>query len=427
MNITKQVIDFPLSRKAGSRTLNKIRKDLGIKFCRREINILIKESKNVNNITGHDLISTTRCLITNFCINDRIIGDKKYKVYSKITYICELEFPGIITKHMIETNLEKVLISGSVYPIYAFSNHQAENEEGVMHNYGMTMIDLSSGDSGSFGVMNFSDNSKSSQLTFKEIIYKDFYNPKYYTNDECECLGDERENRNGLITEYIDDNTTIVYNPLIRKEVSLKKDDIGINGIFINNRTVKTGKLINSLFSELLFIPIEELSFVYNSRYPENTDENEKLNMKRIVFFTRFPDTYRSECLDEIIDIVIKEMKAFVIELGDNNEFYLEFNSDNSRTVIDVYFYKTREDLKIAVPNEKLYSEYALSSEIILNNIEYDGEYAKLDFVDTAAKNSFINGVENNNNKLLDVIDMLDSHTMTKSISYDERRKTLLE
>lgn len=424
MNITKQVVDRPFEKSKQSTILKEIRKTLGMDFYKRDINVLVNETKTANGIVGHDIITSTRCLITNYSVTNRNINGENSKVYNKTVYICEMEFPGIITKELIEYNLTKVLSAAVITPAYAFSNHHIAFENGKFYDYGITMIDLIGSNGGSFGIINFSDNSKNSRPTFKEIVYKDFYNPKYYINDECEFRGDDRENRNGSIRDYVDDNTTILYNPLIKKDIALYINNERKTGIYINDRTVKSSKLVNDLFSELLFIPIEELSFVYDSSCI--TKKLSPLNIKKISFFTKFVDSFKDECLEEIANSILTRLDVFSYEMKNKSDFYCVFNSNAAITILNIYFYDSGEELKIAVPNEKLYSEYALSSEIILNNIEYDGEIAKLDYIESKNPDT-IGMIENASNRIDNVIQMIDEHTMKRQLDYEELRHKLLE
>ena len=97
-----------------------ILKNMGFIDYRREITLFLKENKNTNGITGHNLVTKINGLVTNYSIfHDHKLNNR---LFTKTTYVCEVEFPNNITIDMLKRNIDSFVSVAMINPIHAFTN-----------------------------------------------------------------------------------------------------------------------------------------------------------------------------------------------------------------------------------------------------------------------------------------------------------------
>ena len=417
MNITKEVIDRPQEKEKNESTKSEILRNLGILSCKRTIDIFIKEANNINNIVGHNLAIRTQCIITNYSISKL----ENNKVYNKTVYTCDIDFPNYINAETIKTNLIPILKSATITPIYAFSISHLEKPNGEYENFGLTMIDIHDSLSNTFGIVNFSNYTAENPI-FKELIYGNCYNPKYYTNIEAKELHRISESRSGNINDFIDKNTTIYCNPIDKEIIDTYVNDEKQTQLYIDNKTIETPHLLLNLFSKLLFTSLDCLEFIYNS-----SDNSSPLMIKRVGYFTKFNSNFENECLDEIYDIINKCMDEYKNKIKE--KFYLMYTLNEHMSYAEVIFNNGKR-INIKVPIEKLYCEYSLDNEMMMNCIEYDKENNKEYYLEYTMKDkengASIPGLAAINN----MTTMIENYAHSKEINLiemDTQRLKLLE
>ena len=147
-------------------------KELGFVDYKRNIQLFIKEIERINGIPDRK-VQEIATLITNYSI---VNIDKETKLYNKTVYLCDVEFPKDLKIESIVKNIEQFIEIAYIRPSYAFQTaHIIKNNNYI--DLGLTMCDLSV--SGTCGIINFSDE-KGEFPKFKDHIYNNSFNPKYY-------------------------------------------------------------------------------------------------------------------------------------------------------------------------------------------------------------------------------------------------------
>jgi hypothetical protein len=125
--------------------------------------------------------------------------------------------------------------------------------------------------------------------------------------------------------------------------------------------------------------------------------------------------------MDDISDII----KSFSIQL--NEDFYMVFYINDQYAIIDITLFKDNKEIRITKPLYKLYGEFALDSEEILNNIETSGELAKCDMLDYVHQD--MKGIEFIRD-ISGAISMIDNATKSLSLMIESNKadvKNLIE
>ena len=97
-----------------------------------------------------------------------------------------------------------------------------------------------------------------------------------------------------------------------------------------------------------------------------------------------------------------------------NIDYYLVLSIDKQFAILDILFFDTHKEIRITKPLYKLYGEFSLSSETLMNDVKSMSDIAKLDYIEQS-----IESVSRNGDKLAleenihGVIDMIDSATKT--------------
>ena len=368
MNITNIVIDRSIRRKNSilNETKN-IKESCGIISYKRVINISTDKCRNMNNISGHDIIIRASCLLTNYSISNTDYG----KLFHKTIYMCDLDFPGISNVEMISDRLTDVIHNSIITPTYAYSISHIEREDGSFEDFGLTMVDLNV-DRFAFNIINFS-NKTGDQPIFKELIYKNGWNPKYYTRAECVANGNVFD-RSGKIIDFVDDKTSIVYDKKIeKKNVVVRINGEDCKGVHINNKTVKTSMLISEIFSKIIFISVENLEFIYDSR-------SKSLMINRISLFSKFCKNYNEYCVNEIYDNLIKVMESYKNDI--NSDFYCVYAMNEHNSMLNICIFETNEELRVSLSNETLFGNFTLTKEMAINNIEYNSNSSSIALIE---------------------------------------------
>jgi hypothetical protein len=362
-------------------TQEEIYKKLGIKSFQRKICFFIKENKNVYNIEGNNLVTSVGCLVTNISVYE--IG--KNECYNKTVYLCDVEFPRQYDMNAIKRDISKFIENATIIPLYAFANNHIisfKEKERKFYDIGLTMVDLAVSDNSSYGVLNFSNSTNAPM--YKEVIYGNEYNPKYYNKLDAEVNSVENETRTGNINEIFDNKTKLICNKCGSDNVDVFINNVKQNTISIDKRTILINEFITNFFSKYVFIQFDEIEFVYNSTLAS------PLNIKKLTTFTKF----ESEAQDFYIEQLMYDIKTSIETLKTQlkEDFYMVFYINSQYVILDITLFKYPTEIRINKPLYKLYGEFALDSEEILNNIECSGDMAKSDMIETIHKD--IKGLE---------------------------------
>ena len=182
-------------------------KELGFTQFRRKIYFFVKEVDNLYNIEGNKLVTKIGCLITNCSVSS--INDLFN--FNKTVYLCDVDFPKEYNMDAIKRDFNKFVNDAEITPLYAFANNYMTSTN-KFYNYGLSLVDLSISDNNSFGIINFADKTNESSPTFKEIIYENQYNPKFYMLSDAKIHERNNISRCGKVEEFFDSHTTILCN-----------------------------------------------------------------------------------------------------------------------------------------------------------------------------------------------------------------------
>ena len=383
---------------------NDVLKNMGFIDYRREITLFLKENKNTNGITGHNLVTKINGLVTNYSIfHDHKLNNR---LFTKTTYVCEVEFPNNITIDMLKRNIDSFVSVATINPIHAFTNAYLVESNGNIRDYGLSLLDLTL-PTASFHILNFSNLDQSDKLN-KFIIYDNKYNPRFYNSYDCNTLYDynNHSEKSCPLVELYDYHSHITCNTHGNETVDNFINNNPQTGIYINKRTVKVSESLSDIFNKILFVSVDGLEFVYDSR-------NDDINIKKLSFFTRFNKSLEDRlCLDIYNSII--EWKETLKANFKNIDYHLVLSIDKQFAILDILFFDTQKEIRITKPLYKLYGEFSLNSETLMNDTEAMGDIAKLDYIEQS-----IESVSRNGNKLAlgesihGVIDMIDSATKT--------------
>lgn len=383
---------------------NDILKNMGFIDYKREITLFLKENKNTNGITGHNLVTKINGLVTNYSIfHDNKLNNR---LFTKTTYVCEVEFPNNITIDMLKRNIDSFVSVATINPIHAFTNAYLVESNGNIRDYGLSLLDLTI-PSASFHILNFSNLDQSDKLN-RFIIYDNKYNPRFYNSYDCNALYDfnSHSEKSCPLVELYDYHSHITCNTHGNETVDNFINNNPQTGIYINKRTVKVSESLSDIFNKILFVSIDGLEFVYDSRYDD-------INIKKLSFFTRFNKSLEDRlCLD--IHNSIIEWKETLKANFKNIDYYLVLSIDKQFAILDILFFDTQKEIRITKPLYKLYGEFSLNNETLMNDTEAMGDIAKLDYIERS-----IEAASHNENKLeleesiQGVINMIDSATKT--------------
>ena len=379
-------------------------KNMGFIDYKREITLFLKENKNTNGITGHNLVTKINGLVTNYSIfHDHKLNNR---LFTKTTYVCEVEFSNNITIDMLKRNIDSFVSVATINPIHAFTNAYLIESNGNIRDYGLSLLDLTL-PTASFHILNFSNLDQNDKLN-KFIIYENKYNPRFYNSYDCNALYDfnSHSEKSCPLVDLYDYHSHITCNTHGNETVDNFINNNPQTGIYINKRTVKVSESLSDIFNKILFVSIDGLEFVYDSR-------NDDINIKKLSFFTRFNKSLEDRlCLDIYNSII--EWKETLKANFKNIDYYLVLSIDKQFAILDILFFDTQKEIRITKPLYKLYGEFSLNSETLMNDTEAMGDIAKLDYIEQS-----IESVSRNGNKLAlgesihGVIDMIDSATKT--------------
>ena len=390
-----------------------ILKNMGFIDYKREITLFLKENKNTNGITGHNLVTKINGLVTNYSIfHDHKLNNR---LFTKTTYVCEVEFPNNITIDMLKRNIDSFVSVATINPIHAFTNAYLVESNGNIRDYGLSLLDLTL-PTASFHILNFSNLDQNDKLN-KFIIYDNKYNPRFYNSYDCNALYDfnSHSEKSCPLVELYDYHSHITCNTHGNETVDNFINNNPQTGIYINKRTVKVSESLSDIFNKILFVSIDGLEFVYDSRYDD-------INIKKLSFFTRFNKSLEDRlCLD--IHNSIIEWKETLKANFKNTDYYLVLSIDKQFAILDIMFFDTQKEIRITKPLYKLYGEFSLNSETLMNDTEAMGDIAKLDYIEQS-----IEAASRNGNKLAlgesiqGVINMIDSATKTLQLMICEQK-----
>lgn len=381
-----------------------ILKNMGFIDYKREITLFLKENKNTNGITGHNLVTKINGLVTNYSIfHDNKLNNR---LFTKTTYVCEVEFPNNITIDMLKRNIDSFVSVATINPIHAFTNAYLVESNGNIRDYGLSLLDLTL-PTAIFHILNFSNLDQNDKLN-RFIIYDNKYNPRFYNSYDCNSLYEynNHSEKSCPLVELYDYHSHITCNTHGNETVDNFINNNPQTGIYINKRTVKVSESLSDIFNKILFVSVDGLEFVYDSR-------NDDINIKKLSFFTRFNKSLEERlCLD--IHNSIIEWKETLKANFKNTDYYLVLSIDKQFAILDIMFFDTHKEIRITKPLYKLYGEFSLNSETLMNDVKSMGDIAKLDYIEQS-----IESVSRNGDKLAieesihGVIDMIDSATKT--------------
>lgn len=400
MNITTSVVERNKNLKDQINREGLMKEAVGINYYKRIISIYPSVSKNIHNIDGNNVLLSSKCMIINYSIsqNQKI---PNAILFNKTTYICDLNFPGNITPEMLMMpDISKILSNASIEPIYAFNNPHYEKSDNKYVDLGLTMVDLNS--IGDYGVINFSQNNNDERRDYiRDIVTPEYFNPKLYIPQEKE-FGDNNCTKNGVITDFIDNHTSIikdVHN--YKRNIKVYKNGIERTDRVINKRTLKTNELLLDIFSDIIFLPIEDLDMIIDTVGGVN------YNIRKFTTFKRFNNEINKYYYSKTVNSILKTIKNFRNIMNGEN-FYINIQKSETLFSLNIAFNNkdnSVDEIRITNPIYKLYSQFALNNESIVNNIENDIEYSKACLIeDHYNSENTIRGLINNINAISDNI-----------------------
>lgn len=379
MNITKSVIERNAENKLVKES--EIKKIVGIEHYKRIISIYPSISRSIGNIDGNNILTTARCVLINYCVS-KFEDNKKNRLFNKTTYICDLKFPGNITPEMLMANdISDILNVAVIEPIYAFNNPHIETDDEKFVDYGLTMVDLNSPTD--YGVINFSGHNKDEQYSqfYRDIVNPEFFNPKFYIPQEQELYSKNNTVKSGQLIDFIDNNTKLVKDVQnYKRNIKLFKNGMERADRVINKRTMKTNELLLEIFSDLIFIPIEDLDMIID------ISDHLTLCIKHFTTFIRFNAEANNFYYNKVLKSVEKTINQFRNKMN-GERFYITLNKNEVLFSLNVTFKNkdnSVDEICITNPIHKLYSQFALNNESIVNSIEADADYAKMNYLEAA-------------------------------------------
>lgn len=432
MNITTSVIERnqSLKRQVNKEALSK--ESIGIDYYKRIISIYPSVSKNVHNIDGNNVLLTSKCMIINYSVSQNQ-NLPNSRLFNKTTYICDLNFPGNITPEMLMMeDISKILSNATIEPIYAFNNPHYEKIDNKYTDLGLTMVDLNS--DSEYGVINFSQNNNDERRDYiRDMVTPEYFNPKIYVPQEKELKDENIRYKNGFINDFIDNHTSIIKDlHNYKRNIKIYKNGIERTDRVINKRTMKTNELLLDIFSDLIFLPIEDLDMIIDTTGEIN------YNITKFTTFKRFNPEVNKHYYNKVVNSVLKTVKNFRNIMNGEN-FYISIQKNETLFSLNIIF-KNRDnsvdEIRITNPIYKLYSQFALNNESIVNNIENDGEYAKACLLESYYDNSnnIVRGLINNINEISDKIDsisdlsrQIDSYKVGLLVNHFDSNQKLIE
>lgn len=399
-----------LERSRNNKTLDseyKVLSDIGFENYFRKINIFMKEKKNMYNIANNDVITNVGCLITN------ISKDKNKKlgtIYNKTVYLCELEYPETLDSKSVKKNISVCLDKCLVKPMYAFAYNVIETPDNRTIDLGLSLVDLTVNKSSSFGIINFSVDE---YPMYKEIVIGENYNPKYYSKRHMELEEGFRRYDGRAITmdEIVDNRTKIIFNKSDIDSVLNFKQNIQQTGIFVDKETINLNEYMSDFFISFLFLPFEQVEFVYDSRLIN------KLNITSLSSFLKFNQYTTDTFVNELLDKINEKIERLGRKIKGN--FYLITRISDQFMMCDLHLFDSSREIRMTKPLHRQYCEYAIDSEMIVNDIEYSGEIAKLDYIDKSMKElSFTRDITS-------AINMIDSATQSLTMLVESAKKDM--
>lgn len=430
MNITTSVVERNKNLKDQINREGLMREAVGINYYKRIISIYPSVSKNIHNIDGNNVLLSSKCMIINYSIsqNQKI---PNATLFNKTTYICDLNFPGNITPEMLMMpDISKILSNASIEPIYAFNNPHYEKSDNKYIDLGLTMVDLNS--VGDCGVINFSQNNNDEKRDYiRDIVTPEYFNPKLYIPQERE-FSDNNCTKNGVITDFIDNHTSIikdVHN--YKRNIKVYKNGIERTDRVINKRTLKTNELLLDIFSDIIFLPIEDLDMIIDTVGGIN------YNIRKFTTFKRFNIEINRHYYSKTVNSILKTIKNFRNIMNGEN-FYINIQKSETLFSLNVAFNNkdnSVDEIRITNPIYKLYSQFALNNESIVNNIENDIEYSKACLIeDHYNSENTIRGLINNINAISDNIQnittisqQIDNYKVGLISNHYENKQKLIE
>lgn len=381
-------------------------KDLGYKNYSRKITIFVKENKNFYNIQGNNIVTNVGCLVTNICNyikkdNDGIIK----KFYNKTVYLCDLDYPSTLNASDIKKTLTNCLGECIARPLYAFSNNIIEIEDKTI-DLGLSLIDLSVKDCSSFGIINCSGNGNNP--LYKEVVYSCKYNPMYYSNvDDCDIHG----SRTHTIDELVDNKTKILFNKTDKETVTNLINNEVKKGIFIDKYITGLNEYMSEFFTSYLFLPFDNIEFVYDSRLSKS------LNILKLNTFCKFNDNTNDYLIEELMDKIKHKLNYLKTKL--DTDIYLITRISDQFMMCDLHVFSISREIRLSKPLYRQYCEYAIDSEMIINDIEYNGEIAKLEYIDKTVEQL---GFERN---ITSAINMINNATQQLTMIIEDNRNKM--
>lgn len=339
--------------------------DLGYINYSRKITIFVKEKENLYKIQGNNIITNVGCLITNMCTYKK---DKSI-YYNKTVYLCDLEYPSTLKSSDIKKTLGNCLNECTARPLYAFANNVIEQDSKTSFDLGLTLVDLSVCDNGAYGIINFIDPERFKG--YEEVVYGNKYNPMFYGNSNEES----DRSRIHTIEDLVDNKTKIIFNKSNQESVVNIKNNITQKGIIIDKYTMSLNEYMSSFFAGYLFVPIEKIEFVYDSRL------NQPLNIIKLTTFDKFHnDITNDNVVDDVMDLINEKIQILRNELS--SDFYIVTRISDQFMICDLHVFNASREIILSKPLYRQYCEYAIDSQQIIDDVEYSGEIAKIDYIE---------------------------------------------
>ena len=321
--------------------------DLGFKDYKRQITLFLKESKNINGIVGHNLVTKISGTVTNYSIVDKWDS----RILFKTVYVCDIEFPARITIDMIKRDINSFISIAKVVPFNAFTNIYVITKHGFI-DLGLSIADLTEKHP---NILNLSKNEDDNRL-LHDLVYGHRYNPKYYNYFDCNALWDDNDYvRSSLICDLYDVNTKIVYNS--HGEESLDCFTNNIKNNQITTTVLGINGELNEIFGKIILNGFDSLEFVYRS-------SDDSVNITKLSMFTKMRDDIKDYLYNQT-EIILREAISNLNEKTylKSRDYYIVFSIDSQFAIANMFW--DNRSIRIVKPVSKMYSEFSIDNSII--------------------------------------------------------------
>ena len=148
-----------------------------------------------------------------------------------------------------------------------------------------------------------------------------------------------------------------------------------------------------------------------------------ELGITKLNTFYPFHNLAKDHFVDILYNDIVKTFTNLHKTLGE--DFYMVLYLNPRKVIVDITFFDTaNKQIRIVKPLYKLYGEFALDSEEIINEIESNSEFAKSDMLDMIESN--VTGLQMVSD-ISSAIQVLDNAAQSLIMSAEDSKMKLTE